>query len=106
MNIHSRYMEVIFYGCKSRTKRGKDDTRENQDTKEFNKEKTKPFEVNVWWEIMLDEWADLSILGLIECFTEAAPQLILQLFLMCRLGPKDGMLTCMYHITIPFYLGG
>ncbi len=52
-----------------------------------------------WHDLKLMGLSDLSILGIIECFTESAPQLILQLYIMFNMGPQYGMLNhiCKYR---------
>ncbi len=47
---------------------------------------------------MLYEDTDSCLLRLIECFMEAAPQLVLQLYIMCKLGAQDGLLVREYRI--------
>ncbi len=65
----------------------------NREIGKFNRE------IKSWHELKLKELSDLSILGLIECFTESAPQLMLQLYIMFNMGPQYGMLNhiCKYR---------
>ncbi len=44
-----------------------------------------------WYHMMLYEDTDSCLLRLIECFMEAAPQLVLQLYIMCVQGGEDGV---------------
>ncbi len=46
--------------------------------------------------MMVFEDVDSSFLRLIECFMEAAPQLILQLYVMCVLGASEGTIICKF----------
>ena len=49
--------------------------------------------------MMLYEDTDSALLRLIECFMEAAPQLYLQLYIMCVLGAEDGIVVCKYGVV-------
>ena len=62
----------MWYGLKSR----------KLDAKLHSKQKRH------WYELMLYEDTDSALLRLFECFMEAAPQLTLQLYIMCRYGPR------------------
>ena len=74
----SRYIDSLMYGCKSR--RYKNPTEQDQKLH--------------WYHMMLYEDTDSCLLRLIECFMEAAPQLVLQLYIMCVLGTEDGIILC------------
>ena len=60
------------YGLKSRL--GKETNGRNQ---------------NVYVQLMLNEDADMALLRLLECFMEAAPQLTLQLYILCNYPIED-----------------
>ena len=54
--------------------------------------------------MMLYEDTDSCLLRLIECFMEAAPQLVLQLYIMCVLGAEDGIIVCKLCYTRFYFL--
>lgn len=51
-------------------------------------------------ELMVREDVDAGLLRMFECFMEAAPQLMLQLYFMVNNGAVDGYLLCKYTIDI------
>ena len=66
-------MDTVFYGVKSK-KRCVHNQR---------------LEKRHWYDQMLFEDADSCLLRLIECFMEAAPQLVLQLFILTKHGSEE-----------------
>lgn len=66
-----RYLEVLTFGCKSRRKG----------------EKRQYYE-----DMMLNEDSDAALLRLLECFMESAPQLTLQLYILCTFGVDNNEL--------------
>ena len=71
-NFFNRYIDVIIYGCKSWC---------------CKDAKKKHFE-----ELMVNEDADAALLRLLECFIEAAPQLTLQLYILCVHGTEENLI--------------
>ena len=67
--VFCRYIDILRYGIMSRLSKDKD-SRERRH----------------YIEIMLNEDSDTALLRLLECFMEAAPQLTLQMYIICRFG--------------------
>ncbi|XP_013382547.1 XK-related protein 6 [Lingula anatina] len=78
-----RYIESIYFGYKSR---------KCHDRKEREK----------YYYLMLFEDVDSSMLRLFECFTEAAPQLVLQLYIMINQGTDEHWLRVTLQIGAVF----
>ncbi|CAD5117922.1 DgyrCDS6667 [Dimorphilus gyrociliatus] len=64
-----RYIDTIYYGCKSRRSKGRDRLRAI--------------------DMMLYEDVDASMLKLFECFLESAPQLVFQLYVLTQVYGTD-----------------
>ena len=56
--------------------------------------KDKPHQKQQWFTLMLYEEVDAGMLRLFECFLEAGPQLILQLYIMMRVGTPVDLFSC------------
>ena len=79
-----RYIDVIIYGCRSK----------------FVNHQTEYKLKKQWYNLMLYEDVDSTMLRMIECFMEAAPQLVLQLYILSRYGAGDDNLLCKLTRTV------
>lgn len=79
MNIHSlcRHSEFIYHGIKSKS--GSDETEKERKKKWHH------------YKQMLYEDTDAGLVRMFECFLEAAPQLVLQLFILFREIMETGL---------------
>lgn len=66
-----RVIDTLVYGCRSRS------------TTDMGQRRS-------WYVKMLDEDTDFALLRLFEAFMEAAPQLVLQLYIMTQVGTSKG----------------
>ena len=66
-----RIIDTLYYACKSRSSKKKEDKMH-------------------FFERMVDEDVDSMLMRLFEAFMEAAPQLVLQLYILSGNGLADG----------------
>ncbi|ELU04625.1 hypothetical protein CAPTEDRAFT_173571 [Capitella teleta] len=74
-----RIIDTMIFGCKSRM------------TSNMAKRRN-------WYERMLDEDTDSMLLRLFEAFMEAAPQLVLQLYIMTQIGTSEGVFLVILQV--------